>query len=129
MKIYLGTIFCYKLKVILLLVRYRYSPGTSLFMRVADPCSYFTNPDPEFPKNLIRILRTPDLSENFLIMYTVFYCFNLYSEHRGWAGGGRLAALVNPVQNIICLTAHFFTFIVPIAQQPGQVVVLDRLSL
>jgi hypothetical protein len=44
-----------------------------------------------------------------------------------WAlrGGTRdfcpaLAALVSPVQNITFLIAHFFTFLVPIAQQPGQ---------
>ncbi len=40
-----------------------------------------------------------------------------------------LAALVSPVQNIIFLTVHFFTLVVPIAQQPRQVVVLGRLSL
>jgi hypothetical protein len=38
------------------------------------------------------------------------------------------AALVGPVQNILFL-AHFITFCVPIAQQPGQAVVLGRLSL
>ncbi len=31
-----------------------------------------------------------------------------------------LAVLVCPVKNFICLTAHFFTLLVPIAQQPGQ---------
>jgi hypothetical protein len=32
-----------------------------------------------------------------------------------------LAALVSPVQNIIFLYAHFFTFVVPcIAQEPGH---------
>ncbi len=40
-----------------------------------------------------------------------------------------LVDLVSPVQNIIYLTAHFFTLVVPIAQQPGQAVVLGRLSL
>jgi hypothetical protein len=40
-----------------------------------------------------------------------------------------LAALVSPVQNIIILTAHFFTLFVLIAQQPGQAGVLGRLSL
>ncbi len=40
-----------------------------------------------------------------------------------------LAALVSPVQNIIFLAAHFFTLIVPIFRQPGQTVVLGRLSL
>jgi hypothetical protein len=40
-----------------------------------------------------------------------------------------LAALVNPVKNIIFLTAHFFTLLVPIVQQPGQAVVLGLLSL
>jgi hypothetical protein len=30
-----------------------------------------------------------------------------------------LAALVSPVQNIIFLTAHFLTLLVPIAQKPG----------
>ncbi len=40
-----------------------------------------------------------------------------------------LAVLVSPVQNIIFLTAHFFTLLVPIAQQPAQAVVLGRLSL
>ncbi len=38
-----------------------------------------------------------------------------------------LAALVSQVQNIIFLTAHFFTLLVPITQQPGQAVVLGRL--
>jgi hypothetical protein len=33
------------------------------------------------------------------------------------------------VQNIIFLAAHVFTSLVPIAQQPGQAVVLGRLSL
>jgi hypothetical protein len=36
-----------------------------------------------------------------------------------------LAALI---QNIIFLAAHYFTVLVPIAQQPGQAVVLGRLS-
>jgi hypothetical protein len=40
-----------------------------------------------------------------------------------------LAALVSPVHNIIFLTVHFFTLLVPIAQQPGQAGVLGRLSL
>jgi hypothetical protein len=40
-----------------------------------------------------------------------------------------LAALVSLVQNIIFLTAHFFTLTVPIAQQPGPAAVLGRLSL
>ncbi len=40
-----------------------------------------------------------------------------------------LAALVSPVQNIIFLTAHFFTSLVPIVQQPRQAVVLGCLSL
>jgi hypothetical protein len=41
-----------------------------------------------------------------------------------------LAALVvSPVQNIIFLTIHFSTLLVPIAQQPGQAGVLGRLSL
>jgi hypothetical protein len=40
-----------------------------------------------------------------------------------------LAALVNLVQNIIFLPAHFFTLLVPIAQQPGPAAVLGRLSL
>ncbi len=40
-----------------------------------------------------------------------------------------LAALISPEQNIIFLTVHFFTFLVPIAQQPGQAGVLGRLSL
>ncbi len=39
------------------------------------------------------------------------------------------AALVSLVRNIIFLTAHFFTFLVPIAQQPGVAVMLGRLSL
>ncbi len=44
--------------------------------------------------------------------------------------GPALAALVSPaVRNIIFLTGHFFTFLVPIAQQPGQAGVLGRLSL
>ncbi len=40
-----------------------------------------------------------------------------------------LSALVSTVQNIIFLTAHFFTFLDLIAQQPGQAFVLGRLSL
>jgi hypothetical protein len=40
-----------------------------------------------------------------------------------------LAALISPVQNIIVLTVHFLTFLVPIAQQPGQAGVLGSLSL
>jgi hypothetical protein len=40
-----------------------------------------------------------------------------------------LAALVSPVQNIIFLTVHLFTLLVPFAQQPGQAGVLGRLSL
>ncbi len=40
-----------------------------------------------------------------------------------------LATLVSPVQNFIFLTGHFFTFLVPIAQQPWQAGVLCRLSL
>ncbi len=40
-----------------------------------------------------------------------------------------LASLVNPVQNIFFLTVHLFTLLVLIAQQPGQAVVLGRLSL
>jgi hypothetical protein len=42
---------------------------------------------------------------------------------------GICPVLVSPVQNIIFLTAHFFTVKVPIAQQPGQVVLLGRQSL
>ncbi len=38
------------------------------------------------------------------------------------------AALVSLVQNIIFLTAHFFTLLVHVAQQPGQAVVLGRLQ-
>jgi hypothetical protein len=40
-----------------------------------------------------------------------------------------LSALVRSVQNICFLAAHFFTLCVPIAHQPGQAVVLGRLSL
>jgi hypothetical protein len=41
-----------------------------------------------------------------------------------------LAALVSPVQNIMFLTAHFFTLLVPSPMQnPVQTVVLGRLSL
>ncbi len=40
-----------------------------------------------------------------------------------------LAALFGPVQNIIFLTAHFFTLLTPIVLQSGQAVVLGRLSL
>jgi hypothetical protein len=40
-----------------------------------------------------------------------------------------MAAQVSPEQNSIFLTAHLFTFLIPIAQQPGQAVVLGRLSL
>jgi hypothetical protein len=39
-----------------------------------------------------------------------------------------LAALVSPVQDSY-LTAPFFTFLIPIAQQPWQSVVQGRLSL
>jgi hypothetical protein len=42
--------------------------------------------------------------------------------------GAALAAPVSPVQNTI-FPVHFFTLLVPIAQQPGQAVVLGRLSL
>ncbi len=37
--------------------------------------------------------------------------------------------LVSPVQNILFLTAHFFTICVPNAQQTGQAVVPGRLPL
>ncbi len=40
-----------------------------------------------------------------------------------------LAALFSPLQNLIFLTAHFFTLLVPIARQPGQAGVLGRLCL
>ncbi len=40
-----------------------------------------------------------------------------------------LAALVNPVQNIFFLAAHYFTLFVPIAQQPERAVVPGHLSL
>jgi hypothetical protein len=40
-----------------------------------------------------------------------------------------LAGLFSPVQNIMFLTVHFFTLLVPIAQQPGQAGVLGSLSL
>ncbi len=40
-----------------------------------------------------------------------------------------LAALVVPVQNILFLTIHYFNSFVPIAQQAGQLIVLDCLSL
>ncbi len=40
-----------------------------------------------------------------------------------------LAALVSPVQNIISSPRTLFHFISPSAQQPGQAVVLGRLSL
>jgi hypothetical protein len=40
-----------------------------------------------------------------------------------------LSALVSLVQNIIFLTAHLFILLVPIDQQPGQVVELGRLTL
>jgi hypothetical protein len=39
-----------------------------------------------------------------------------------------LAALVGPVLNILLLTVHYFTSIVPIAQQAVQAVVPRRLS-
>jgi hypothetical protein len=42
---------------------------------------------------------------------------------------GFLSCLVSPVQNIIILTAHFFTLFVLIIQQPRQAGVLGRLSL
>jgi hypothetical protein len=38
-------------------------------------------------------------------------------------------SIVTLVKNIIFLTEHFFTLLVPIAQQPGQAGVLGRLSL
>jgi hypothetical protein len=43
--------------------------------------------------------------------------------------GPALAAKVSPVQHIIFLTVHFFTLLVPIAQQPigRQAGVLGRL--
>jgi hypothetical protein len=40
-----------------------------------------------------------------------------------------LAALVSPVLKIIFLTEHYFTLLVPIAQQPGQAIEPGRLSL
>jgi hypothetical protein len=40
-----------------------------------------------------------------------------------------LAAPVSPVHNIIFLAVNFFTLLVATAQQPGQSVVLGRLSL
>jgi hypothetical protein len=40
-----------------------------------------------------------------------------------------LVALVGPAQNIFFLTVHYFNSFGPIAQQPGQAVVLGRLSL
>jgi hypothetical protein len=40
-----------------------------------------------------------------------------------------LAALVDPVQNILFLAAHYFTSFVLTVQQAGQVVVRGRLSL
>jgi hypothetical protein len=40
-----------------------------------------------------------------------------------------LAAVVSPMQLIIFITAHFYTLLVPITQQPGQAVVLGRQSL
>ncbi len=40
-----------------------------------------------------------------------------------------LAALAGPVLNIISSPQHFFTLLVPIAQQRGLAVVLGRLSL
>ncbi len=40
-----------------------------------------------------------------------------------------LADLVSPVQNIILLTAHFSTFVVPLLSNFGQAVVLGCLSL
>jgi hypothetical protein len=40
-----------------------------------------------------------------------------------------LASLVSPAQNIILLTAHFFTLLVPIATQPRQAGMLGSLSL
>jgi hypothetical protein len=40
-----------------------------------------------------------------------------------------LAALISPVKKIIFLTEHFFTLLIPIAQQAGQAGVLGRLSL
>jgi hypothetical protein len=48
-----------------------------------------------------------------------------------WAGraGTIDFSLVSSVQNIIFRTAHYFTLVVPIAQQPGQAGVPGRLSL
>jgi hypothetical protein len=39
------------------------------------------------------------------------------------------AALVGPVHDNFFLTVHYFISFVPIAQQAGEAVVLDRLSL
>ncbi len=54
-------------------------------------------------------------------------------ECGNWTEAGNcccsVATLVSPVQNIIILTAHFVTFLVHIAKQPGQAVVLGRPSL
>jgi hypothetical protein len=40
-----------------------------------------------------------------------------------------LAALVGPVKNFLFFAVHYFNSFVPIAQQSGQAVVLNRLSL
>ncbi len=40
------------------------------------------------------------------------------------AGTIDLVALLRQVQNIIVLTEHLYTLLVPIAKQPGQAVVL-----
>jgi hypothetical protein len=66
-------------------------------------------------------------------MGTLGVLYILYGRGLSQAGSldfcPALPALVSPVQNIIFLSAHFFTLVVPIAQQPGQAVVLGRLSL
>jgi hypothetical protein len=69
----------------------------------------------------IRALKSPSVSR--IIFFTKlarastsdFFC-------------SALAALVDPVQNILFLAVHYNTF-VPMAQQAGQTVVLGRLSL
>jgi len=85
MKIYLGTIFCYKLRVILLLVRYRYSPGTSLFTRVADPCSYYTNPDSE-TENAAFFIK---LFNNVRFFLNYFICIPNIGDEGGGEGAFR----------------------------------------
>ncbi len=57
------------------------------------------------------------------------FCLSWRCQYKRFLFSLRFAALVCPVQNIIFLTIHYFSF-VPISQQAaGQAAALGRLSL